>query len=143
MPDGPDAAHVRPDGAADADVAAAGKVSEALERLERARGHLYSFHQLMGETDLMLDDALELLRDAGRPELAERLAADLIGRNVLAGRWTFQVIEEFDDGYWTVFRDHERAIRDALTDGRRHVFESEMKEARRTHGRPGHAARPG
>ena len=81
--------------------------------------------------------------DAGRPELAERLAADLIGRNVLAGRWTFQVIEEFDDGYWTVFRDHERAIRDALTDGRRHVFESEMKEARRTHGRPGHAARPG
>jgi hypothetical protein len=27
-------------------------------------------------------------------------------------------------------------------DGRRHVFEAEMKQDRRTHGRPGHAATP-
>jgi len=30
--------------------------------------------------------------------VAERLATELVGRNVLPGRWTFQVVEEFDDG---------------------------------------------
>lgn len=137
-----DLAHSRPDDAGDEDVAAAGKMSEALERLERARGHLHAFHQLIGETDLMLDDVIEHLRAAGREELAVHLATDLVGRNVIAGRWTFQVIEEFDDDYWTVFREHERAIRDDLMDGRRHVFEAEMKARRRTEGRAGHEAHP-
>ncbi len=134
--------HTRPEGATDAEVEAAGKMSEALETLERARGHLYSFHQLIGETDLALDAVLEGLRDAGRPELATSIETDLLGRNVLHGRWTFQVIEDFDEGYWGPFRGHEKAVRDALVDGRRHVFEAEMKERRRTHGRAGHEARP-
>jgi hypothetical protein len=134
--------HTRPDGVGDGAVEAAGKLSEALETLERARGHLYSFHQLMGETDLALDDVLALLRDEGQGELAASLERDLVGRNVLAGRWTFQVVEEFDDTYWSVFREHERAVREALVGGRRHVFEAEMKERRRTHGRPGHEREP-
>jgi hypothetical protein len=33
----------------------------------------------------------------------------------------------------------ERAVRDALLDGRRHVYEAEMKERRRSPGEPGHA----
>jgi hypothetical protein len=134
--------HVRPAGAGDADVAAAGKVTEALERLERARGHLYSFHQLVGESDAMLDEAVELLEQAGHGELADALRLDLIGRNVVDGRWTFQIVEEFDDTYWSAFRDHELAVRRALTAGRRHVYEAEMKERRRTQGRPHHEARP-
>jgi hypothetical protein len=134
--------HDRPDGAGDGAVEAAGKMSEALETLERARGHLYSFHQLLGETDLKLDEVLALLRDNDAGALADELERDLLGRNVLAGRWTFQVVEEFDDGYWSVFREHERAVRDALVGGRRHVYEAEMKERRRTHGHPAHDARP-
>jgi phosphate uptake regulator len=135
--------HMRPDHAGDEAVAASGKMSEALETLERARGHLYSFHQLIGEADLMLDAALEALRAADAPELADRIERELLGRNVLEGRWTFQVVEEFDDGYWSLFRELERAVRDALLDGRRHVYEAEMKERRRTHGEPGHSAAPG
>lgn len=135
--------HRRPEGAGDADVAAAGRLTEALETVERARGHLYALHQLIGEADLKLDAALELLREGGHAELADRVQTDLLGRNVLTGRWTFQVVEEFDDGYYARFRAHERAVRDALTGGRRHVHEAEMKEARRTHGRSGHEARPG
>ena len=111
-------------------------------RCERARGHLYSFHQLIGEADLKLDDALELLRACGATALADGVERDLVGRNVLPGRWTFQVVEEFDEQYWSVFRAHEAAVRDALVDGRRHVYEAEMKERRRTHGHPGHGARP-
>ncbi|GAA4486460.1 hypothetical protein GCM10023094_42890 [Rhodococcus olei] len=138
----PAAAHTRPDGVSDAAVAAVGKLSEALETVERARGHLYDFHQLIGHADRQLGEAVEALRAAGLPELAADIDTDLLGRNVLPGRWTFQVVEEFDDGYWSAFRAWERAGRDTVLGGRRHVYEAEMKEARRTHGRPGHEARP-
>jgi hypothetical protein len=123
-------------------VAAVGKLTEALETVERARGHLFTFHQLTGSADLELEEAVGGLRDAGHRELADRIEAELIGRNVLPGRWTFQIIEEYDDGYYRVFHDLERLTREQLVDGRRHLYEAEMKEDRRTHGRPGHAARP-
>ncbi len=134
--------HQRPDGMDDATVEAVGAVSEALEWVERARGELYSFHQLMGRADLLLGEACDKLRAAGHDEVADRLWRELVGRNVLDGRWTFQIVEEFDDTYWSVFRDHERRVRDELQQGRRHVFEGEMKERRRTHGKAGHERRP-
>ncbi|WP_174183335.1 hypothetical protein [Nocardia barduliensis] len=142
MTDRPDVAHRRPDGVDDVTVAATGKLSEALETVERARGHLYAFHQLTGGADLALDEAVELLREAGHARLADRVSTELIGRNVLAGRWTFQIVEEYDDGYYGLFRDIERAAREELLEGRRHLYEAEMKEARRTHGEPGHSAGP-
>jgi hypothetical protein len=123
--------HDRPPGASDDAVAAAGHMSEALETLERARGHLYSFHQLIGEADFALDEVLARLRAAGAEDLAGELERELVGRNVLEGRWTFQVVEEFDDGYWSVFRDYERRVRDAMTSGNRHVQEAELKARRR------------
>ena len=132
----------RPDGVDDATIAAVGKVSEALEYVERARGHLYSFHQLMGHADLVLGDACDELRAAGHAATADRLETDLVGRNVLPGRWTFQVVEEFDDGYWTQFREHERRVRRELQAGERHLFEAQLKEKRRTVGAEGHEARP-
>jgi hypothetical protein len=118
------------------------KLTEALETTERARGHLYSFHQLTGSADLELGEAVELLRKAGHVDLAASVEKELVGRNVLPGRWTFQVVEDYDDTYWSVFRDTERRVRELLTDGRRHLFEAGMKEDRRTHGHPDHTARP-
>ncbi|MCV7420189.1 hypothetical protein H7K45_06530 [Mycobacterium yunnanensis] len=123
-------------------VAAVGKVSEALEYVERARGHLYSFHQLMGHADLTLGEACDDLRTAGHGEVADRLETDMVGRNVLHGRWTFQIVEEFDDGYWSRFREHDARVRDELVGGERHLFEANMKEDRRSRGRSGHEARP-
>ncbi|CAN7357330.1 hypothetical protein [Mycolicibacterium frederiksbergense] len=137
-----DDAHARPPGTSDDTVEAVGKVSEALEYVERARGHLYSFHQLMGHADLLLGEAADALRDAGHEGIADRLTEDMVGRNVIRGRWTFQVVEEFDDVYWSRLRDHEKKVRDELMDGKRHVFEAEMKEDRRTKGRDGHEATP-
>ncbi|MEU7173426.1 MULTISPECIES: hypothetical protein [Micromonospora] len=141
--DGPDRAHRRPDGVSDATVEALGKLSEALECVERARGHLYELHQLIGHADLMLDDAVAMFRSAGHPALAERIDTELLGRNVIAGRWTFQIVEDFDDGYYALFRELDRQARDELVEGRRHLYEAEMKERRRSRGMPGHEARPG
>ena len=126
----------------DATVEAVGAVSEALECVERARGDLYSFHQLIGHADLLLGEACDKLRAAGHDVVADRLETEIIGRNVLYGRWTFQIVEDFDENYWSVFRDQERRVRDELQQGRRHVFEAQMKERRRSHGEPGHERRP-
>ena len=109
--------HERPVGMSDLTVDALGKLSEALEVVEHARGLLYGFHRLSGTADLALGEAIELFREAGHDEIADDLATDLQGRNVLAGRWTFQVVEEYDDGYYATFQDHERTVRDDLAGG--------------------------
>jgi hypothetical protein len=140
--DRPAPEHRRPPGLDDATVEALGKLSEALETVERARGHLYAFHQLTGSADLALDDVVGLLRAAGHDGIAEAVAQELVGRNVIAGRWTFQIVEDYDDGYYALFRALEAKARDDLAGGRRHLYEAEMKERRRTKGRAGHEARP-
>ena len=137
-----DDTHARPPGASDATVAALGKLSEALEVVEEARGYLYAFHRRCGTADLTLGEAVAQLREAGHGELADAVESDLVGRNILAGRWSFQVVEEYDDGYYATFRRHERRAREELMAGRRHVFEAEMKEDERTAGRAGHEATP-
>jgi hypothetical protein len=134
--------HRRPEGVDDATVAAVGKVSEGLEWLVRARGRLYDFHQMIGRADLILGEAADELDEAGHGALAELLRTEVVGRNVLEGRWTFQIVEEFDRLYFDPADAAERRVRDELMGGRRHVFEAEMKEDRRTHGRPGHEPRP-
>ena len=142
LQDGPDAAHQVPDGVSQDTVEALGKLSEALEYVERARGRLYDFHQLSGRADLLLGEAADELREAGHGEVADRLERDIVGRNVLPGRWTFQIVEDYDDGYWTPVREAERRAREELAQGRKHLFEAGMKEDRRTQGHPDHTARP-
>jgi hypothetical protein len=140
--DQPAPEHRRPDDLDDATVEALGKVTEALEAVERARGHLYSFHQLTGSADRTLQKGVEGLREAGHVELAEEIEADLVGRNVLPGMWTFQIVEAYDDDYWSVFRRYDKKAREMLAGGRRHLYEAEMKERERTRGRSGHEATP-
>jgi hypothetical protein len=126
----------------DETVAALGKASEALEYVERARGHLYTLHQLIGRADLLFEAAAELLLDAGHDIDADEVCEELVGRNVLEGRWTFQVVEEFEASYWTPVRDLVRRLERDHVQGHRHVYEQEMKEQRRTRGREGHERRP-
>lgn len=140
--DGRDADHRVPDGVTDTTVEALGLLSEALEWTERARGHLYSFHQLTGRADFILDDAVEKFDEAGHHEIAERLKSELVGRNVIFGRWTFQIVEDYDDSYWSVFRELEEQTRTELVQGRRHLHEAALKEQRRSHHHPAHRARP-
>ena len=112
-------AHQRPDGVSDATVEALGKLSEAFEAIEEARGLLYAFHRRTGTGDLALGEAVDMFRHAGHEEIATRLETDLLGQNMLQGRWTFQ-----------------------LVGGRRHVFEAETKERERTRGHPDHEPLP-
>jgi hypothetical protein len=147
MTDTPDRQDPRLDGGKwraeldDGTVEAVGALTEALETVEVARGHLYAFHQLTGEADFKVERAVKLFADAGHHETAQQLAKELIGRNVLPGRWTFQVIEDYEDTYYTPFRELERETRN-LTKGYRHVHEADLKRQRRSAGEPGHEATP-
>jgi hypothetical protein len=140
--DGPDEGHLPPPGVSDELVEAVGAVSAALEVVEEGRGLLYAFHRRIGRADIELDEALDRLADAGRPDLAEKVRAEVVGRNVLEGRWTFQIVEDFNEGYYAAFVAAERRVLDEVVEGRRHVYESQLKERNRTHGREGHEARP-
>jgi hypothetical protein len=133
--------HATPTGVSDKTIEGVGKLSEGFEYIERAKGHLYSFHQLMGRADFLVEEGAQLLREAGHEQFADRLERELVGRNVVDGRWTFQLVEEFDDVYYEFFRGIERESR-ALTGGVRHAYEARLKEQRRTQGEPAHTADP-
>jgi hypothetical protein len=134
MAEQPDQGHTRPHGVDDAAVAAAGKVSEAYEWIVRARGRLYDFHQMMGRADALLGEGLDGLRQSGHEALANDLARTWLGRNAIPDRWTFELVEAFDDTYYAVATDGEQLVREQVTGGRRHVHEAEMKAARRDDG---------
>lgn len=111
----------------DATVEALGKLAEAFEVIENARGHLYEFHRMSGMADLSLQEAIRGLRSAGHVDVADDLDEVLVGRDVLPGLWTFQIVESYDEQYWSVFRAVEQYARDTLAGGTKHVFEAEMK----------------
>jgi hypothetical protein len=133
-----DSPHTPPDGVGDALVDALGSLSQALETVVRARGRLYDFHQLTGSADLALGEAVRRLREAGATDDADLLDREILGRNVVPGMWTYQLVEAYDDTYYDAFVDLERRVRDHLIAGRRHVHEARMKRERRTPGSPHH-----
>ena len=92
----PDPDHRTPAGVDDATVEALGKLSEALETCERARGHLYSFHQLTGSADIELAAVGPPWRHASPTGSTASSSAA-----TCCGRWTFQIVEEYDDTYWS------------------------------------------
>ncbi|MFE3610004.1 hypothetical protein [Streptomyces goshikiensis] len=125
-----------------ATVEALGALSKALETTERARGHLYSFHQLTGTADFELDDAVRLLRQAGHHQQAESVQREILGRNVIPGHWTFQIIEAYNETYHRPFVALEQQIVRDLANGQDHLYEAELKAARRTAGHPAHTPGP-
>lgn len=120
-------AHDRPDGMTDDTVQALGSLSAALEVVEHARGHLYAFRRLSGTADLALQDAVRELREAGHTDLADDIDGALVGRDVIDGKWTFQLVEAYDAGYLTVFRAAEARARQACGNAAPHIYEAEMK----------------
>ena len=126
-------AHSRPARTDDATVDAVGKISAAFEVVENARGMLYAFHRMSGEADLALQEGLTALRDAGHDELAAEIDEVLVGRDVVRDMWTFQLVEAYDEQYWSAFRDVEAFTR-RQTGLEPHTFEAEMKVSEQTDG---------
>jgi hypothetical protein len=117
----------RVDGLDDATVAALGKLSQAVEVIENARGLLYQFHRMSGTADLTLQEAIEDFRKAGHEDVADTLDEVLVGRDVLPGLWTFEVVDAYDETYYDVFKGVDEWATARLAGGTKHVYEAEMK----------------
>jgi hypothetical protein len=116
----------------DADtVDAVGKATEALEYVERARGHLYAFHQLIGRADFLFEESASRLAEAGHREEAVSLWRNVVGRDVLEGRWTFEIVEQFDDDYYEASHAEVIRLEQRLVGGRRHAHEEALRHRRR------------
>jgi hypothetical protein len=77
-----------------------------------------------------------------RSSMNQLIGHELVGRNVIAGRWTYQIVEDYDDGYCATFKALQARARGELAGGPRHLFDAEMSWRGRTHGAAGHGARP-
>jgi hypothetical protein len=119
--------HPVPDGVDDETVAALGELSAAFEVIEEARGHLYAFHRRSGTADLGLQQAVDKLRRAGHHALADEIGQVLVGRDVLPGRWTFQIVEAYDRTYYDVWRAAVEKAERVAGGGAPHLAESGMK----------------
>jgi hypothetical protein len=110
---------------------AVGKATEALEYVERARGHLYTFHQLIGRADFLFEESAFRLAEAGHRAEAASLWRNVVGRDVLESRWTFEIVERFDDDYYEGTRSEVMGLEQRLVAGRRHVHEEALRHRRR------------
>jgi hypothetical protein len=80
--------------------------------------------------DNQLDEVVDAPRLGGHDQLAEELRQDLVGIDVLDGQWTFQAVEEFDDGLYARWRSWEQRVRRETVCGG-HVHEAQItKEGR-------------
>jgi hypothetical protein len=98
-------------------------VELGLEWLRRAHGNLIEFHHATGHAMDHLADAEPVLRACGYDDLADRLRADLLPRGAVDERWTYDLLETFEDGLLADVEAYERQARDTIADGSSHIAE--------------------
>jgi hypothetical protein len=120
-PDDHDASAEAPD---QATVEALHELELGFEWLQRANGHLLQFHHATGHGMDHLAAAEEHLRVAGETTLADAIRDELLPRGVVDDdRWSYDVVESFQDGVLTDVGAFEQFAREELASGERHVAE--------------------
>jgi len=77
---------------------------------------------------ILVAAAVSMLADCGHTELDADIESTLVGRDIVEGMWSFQIVERYDRGYWDVFRAVESHARRLLGAAEPHLFEAEMKD---------------
>jgi hypothetical protein len=108
----------------DAERAALHDLRLGLEHIHRGYGHLLAFHHQIGHAMDRFEDA----RD--HDEFANRLRDERLPAGVVDDRWTYELVEAFENGFLADTTAFEQAIRDALADGADHVTEREQQRRR-------------
>ncbi len=106
------------------------RVELAVEWLHRAHGDLVEFHHKTGHAMDHLADAEQLLRAADHEELADALRDEYLPRGVIdEGRWSYDVLESYQEGFLSDLTGFEERARDDVADGHRHVSERAQEQA--------------
>jgi len=106
------------------------RVTLGMEWLQRAHGHLLAFHHNVGHAMDHFAAAESLLREAGHVDLADAIRDEYLPRGVVdEDRWSYDVVEDFEDGVLADMDAFETTVRTQLADGRRHVAERAQEQA--------------
>jgi hypothetical protein len=99
----------------------------AVEHLYRAYGTLLAFHHRIGHAMDALAVAESTLRDAGHDDVADELRDRHLPAGPVDDRWTYELVEAFEDGLLAELAAFDERVREDLAGGRRHVAEAEQK----------------
>jgi len=99
-------------------------VELGVEWLHRAHGDLVEFHHKTGHAMDHLADAEAQLRACGHTDLADALRDECLPRGVIdEDRWSYDVLESYQEGFLAALTAFEERARGAVADGQRHVAE--------------------
>ncbi|MFB6179619.1 MAG: hypothetical protein ABEI77_07850 [Halorientalis sp.] len=106
------------------------QVELGLEWLQRAHGNLVEFHHNTGHAMDHLADAETELRACGFEDLADTLRDEFLPRGVIdEDRWSYDVLECFQEDFLTDIEAFETEARETVADGQRHVAERSQELA--------------
>jgi hypothetical protein len=106
------------------------QVELGIEWLHRAHGALVEFHHNTGHAMDYFARAEELFREAENEALADALRDEHLPRGVVDGdRWSYDLLEDFDEGFLCEMVDFEESARQSVSDGQRHVAERAQERA--------------
>jgi hypothetical protein len=118
--------------------AALHEVELGLEWLHRAHGHLVEFHHNTGHAMDHLASAETAFRECGRTDLADALRDQYLPRGVIdEDRWSYDVLECFQEGFLRDIEGFEAEARETVADGRRHVAERAQEREWKARARDG------
>lgn len=100
----------------------------AREHIYRAYGTLLTFHHRIGRAMNHYNKAIEQLENAGHTDLVEEELIEPVALGVINDRWTWSLVEEFEDGFFTQTLAAEARVRDELADGDRHINERLLEQ---------------
>lgn len=116
------------EGLTDGELEALHEAEVGCEWLERAHGHLLAFHHAVGHGMDHFAVAEDLLRAEGHHVLADAIRDDVLPCGVVDGdRWSYDVVEDYEESMLTTVRDVEAVVRGDLAGGTRHVAERRQR----------------
>lgn len=105
------------------------RVTLGMEWLHRANGRLLAFHHSVGHAMDHFAEAEPLLRSAGYTDLADAIRDEHLPRGVVGDSWSYDLVENFEDGVLADMDAFETTVRGRLADGQRHVAERAQEQA--------------
>ncbi|MFD1563383.1 hypothetical protein ACFR99_07470 [Haloarchaeobius amylolyticus] len=104
------------------------EVELGLEWAQRAQGYLLEFHHATGHGMDHLYRAETHLRATGHDDLADTIRDDLLPHGVVdEDRWSYDILETFQESLLVETRALEHRVRQELADGQRHVRERKQE----------------
>lgn len=108
-------------------------VEVACEWVERAFGSLLDAHHRTGRAQILLLEAADAMESLGRADHAARIR-EVAARDVLPGRWTYRMVDEYRSLLIEPVRAMEEDVRADMTGGLRHVHEIDLRRRTGEHG---------